>query len=159
MKQIIIVIIILANLFSNKTFAQQKKDSCCISNKDIVGIWQRNYSVVGNGLNQNFEFYDDGTFILNLGSDADDIRDVSRLKGKYRLDKDKLYFTITSKTVIEGKIGIADMGISLSIFEIENGKEKEIPESNPQELTDPCYITLFADSHIKINNEVYFKIK
>jgi len=156
MKQIFILIFL--SIISNQMFSQQNKDFCCLSKADIIGIWQEDSPIVGSGFNQNFEFFDNGTFVLHLGHSGDDVRDIIELKGKYRLDKDKLYFTIISKTIIEGKIGIADAGINHCIFEIENGKEKEIQESNPKELADPCYITIIKKSHIKIGNEIYYKI-
>lgn len=149
----------MADILSIPVLAQQKKDSCCLLKKDIVGIWQRNDSVIGSGLNQNFQFLDNNSFILNIGNDADDVRNIVQLKGKYRLDRDMLYFTITSRTILEGPIGIADAGISLNIFSIEKGKLKEMSEHNPKEIPDPCYITLFSRKHIKINNEIYYKIK
>jgi len=160
MKQILIIVfVIIVSMFSKQMCAQQKKESCCILKKDLIGTWQRNSKIVGSGLNQNFEFSDDGTFIIHLGNNEDDARGIIELKGKYRLDKNKLFFTITSRTIVDGKIGIADMGISLCIFEIENGKVQEIQESNPEEIFEPCYITLFASTHIKINNEIYYKVK
>ena len=155
----ILLIILLVNIFSIKILAQQKKDSCCILKKDIIGTWQRDDSIAGNGLNQNFQFFKNDSFILNIGNDADDARDIVRLKGKFRLVKDSLYFTITSRTVIEGAIEITDPGISLNIFSIGGKKIKEVPEHNIKELPDPCYITLFTNTHIKINQENYYKVK
>jgi hypothetical protein len=159
MKHIVLIVIIFSTIFPKQMIAQQKNDSCCLSMKNIIGTWQEDSPIVGSGLNQNFEFFSNGTFILHLGNSGDDVRGINTLKGKYRLDKDKLFFTITSKTIVEGKIGMADGGISLSLFEIEDGKEKEIQETNPKELTDPCYITLFSDRHIKLGNKVYYKLK
>lgn len=159
MKHPLLIIILFTITLPKQIFAQQNQDSCCISQKELTGIWQRNNKIVGNGLGQNFEFYENGTFVLNLGNESDDLRNTIQLKGKYRLDKDKLFFTITSKTIVEGKIELADGGISLSLFEIVDWKEKEIKELQPKEFKDPCYITLFSEGHIKLNNEVYYKIK
>jgi hypothetical protein len=130
-----------------------------LKKENIIGIWQRNDSIAGSGLNQNFQFFEDDSFILNLGNDADDARNIIQLKGKYRLDKDMLYFTITSRTIVEGSIEVNDAGISLNIFSIASEKVKEIPERNPKELPDPCFITLFSNTHIKINNEIYYRPK
>jgi len=158
MKQIFLIFLVV-NTFSVRLFAQQKKDSCCILKKDIIGTWQRNDSVIGSGLNQNFQFLKNDSFIFNIGNDGDDVRNIIQLKGKYRLIKDTLYFTITSRTIIDGPIEISDPGISLNIFSIGGKKVKEVPERNPKELTDPCYITLFTNTHIKINQENYYKVK
>lgn len=142
------------------TFAQQKKDSYFLSNNDLIGVWQRDSNIIANVLNQNFEFYNNGTFILNLGNEGDDARSIIKLKGKYRLVNDKLIFTIISRTVVEGKLEIGDTGISFGIFVFgEDSKYKEIKEPNPKELVDPCYITLITKSKIKISNETYFKVK
>lgn len=159
MKQTVFILTIVLAVFSTQIFGQQKNDTCCLLKKDIIGTWQRNDSLVGSGLNQNFQFFKNDTFIFNIGSEADDVRNVIQLKGKYRLDKDKIYFTITSRTIVEGPIEIADPGISLNIFSIGKGKVREVPEHNLKELADPCYITLFTNSHIKINQETYYKVK
>jgi hypothetical protein len=139
-------------------WAQATTRQCCLTKKEIVGTWQRSDSLVGSGLNQNFQFFSDNTFILNLGDDRDDARTVIKLQGKYRLNKDEIYFTINSQTIIEGKLEIADQGISLNIFTV-TGKTREIREAHPKELPDPCYITLLTKKHIQINQEDYFKVK
>jgi hypothetical protein len=159
MKQAQWIILSIFLTLTSVLAGQTKKDSCCLSKKDLVGLWQRNNEIVGSGLLENFEFFENDTFVLNLGDMSEDARSIVKLKGKYRLVKDKLYFTITSKTVLEGPIELTDGGISLNLFSITNGKLKEAPELNPKEQTDPCYITLFSSKHIKLNNEVYFKVK
>ena len=157
MKYFCISLLILT--LSQASFAQITKDSAGLSKQQIVGTWQRNDSLVGSGLGQNFQFFADNSFVFNIGSEADDVRDIIQLKGKYRLVKDMIYFTITSRKVIEGAIEISDPGISLNIFNIAGSKVREIPEKDPKELADPCYITLISKSHIKIDQEKYYKIK
>jgi hypothetical protein len=49
--------------------AQPNKDSCCLAKKDLVGVWQRDLKGVGNGVEQNFRFFADGIFFLDMGSD------------------------------------------------------------------------------------------
>ena len=156
MKRIHFFIVII--LFSVQIFAQQKNDTVYLSQKDIIGTWQRNNSIVGDNLNQNFIFYKNGTFALYLTNDDEDVRNIIKLKGLFRLNKGKIYFTITSRIVMDGEIETGGIGMDGFIFGIVvNGQLKEIPESNPQEL-EPCYITVFDQKHIKINNEEYFKI-
>lgn len=157
MKVSLIILVFISNFLLAPVFAQVKKETY-ITQKDIVGVWQRDSKLVRNGLSQNFEFYMNGKFVVNLGSDKDDGRNVIKLKGRYRLDKDKLYITILSKTIVDGKIVISDAGVSLNIFSYE-GKEVEILEKNPVEISDPCYITVITTQNIKISNEIYFKIK
>jgi hypothetical protein len=157
MKYFCISLVIL--ILSQASLAQMTKDSGWLSKQQIVGIWQRNDSLVGSGLGQNFEFFADHSFVFNIGSEADDVRDIIQLRGKYRLVKDMIYFTITSRKVVEGAIEISDPGISLNIFNIAGSKIREIPEKDPKELADPCYITLISKSHIKIDQEQYYKVK
>ncbi|MDR2206158.1 MAG: hypothetical protein LBE36_08400 [Flavobacteriaceae bacterium] len=144
-------------LFSVQSYAQQEKENYLEPN-DIIGTWQQDYNIVGAGLLQNFVFSKDGTFVLNLANPKEDVRMLVGLKGKYRLVKDSLYFTITSRIVLEGgNIEIGGLGMDFYVFYIDDGTLKEIPEENPQEL-EPCYITVFDKKHIKINNEEYYKI-
>jgi len=157
MKYFRITLVIL--LLSKAAFAQAKKDSAWLSKQQIVGTWQRNDSLVGSGLGQNFQFFSNNLFVFNIGTDADDMRDIIQLKGKYRLVKNTIFFTITSRKVLEGTIEISDPGISLNIFNIAGSKVREIPEKDPKELADPCYITLINRSHIKIDQEQYYKVK
>jgi hypothetical protein len=157
MKYFCISLVIL--ILSQASLAQMTKDSGRLSKQQIVGIWQRNDSLVGSGLGQNFEFFADHSFVFNIGSEADDVRDIIQLRGKYRLVEDMIYFTITSRKVVEGAIEISDPGISLNIFNIAGSKIREIPEKDPKELADPCYITLVGKSHIKIDQEQYYKVK
>jgi hypothetical protein len=157
MKCFCIILVIL--ILSQASFAQMTKDSAWLSKQQIVGTWQRNDSLVGSGLGQNFQFFADNSFVFNVGSEADDVRDIIELRGKYRLLKDAIYFTITSRKVVEGSIEISDPGISLNIFNIAGSKIREVPEKNPKEMADPCYITLVSKSHIKIAQEQYYKVK
>ncbi len=158
-KSIIIIIFSINLIFSQGLNAQTSRDSCCLSKAEIIGTWQRDNSIVGSGLGQNFIFFKNKSFVLNIGNDADDVRDIIQLKGTYRLINNMIYFTINVKEVIEGPIEISDPGISLNIFNIGGTNVKEMPENNPKELPDPCYITFFNKNHIKIDEEQYYKIK
>jgi hypothetical protein len=158
MKTVYTIFILLANALLSPIDAQIKKDSCCLAKKDVIGTWQRNDSIVGSGLAQNFRFLENNTFVFNIGNDADDVRDIIQLKGKYRLKKDTLYFTITSRVIADGPIEIPDQGISRNIFSIGDNKTKEIREPGQKEIPEPCFITLFTKKHIKINQEEYYKI-
>ena len=159
MKYIVLLTILTTSFFQEPTFSQNKNVPSYISIKDLIGTWQRDTKIISNGLNQNFEFFSNGTFLLHLGSDGDDLRNTIELRGKYRIENDKLYFTILSKTIVDGKIGVSDMGVSLSIFEIIDAETKVIQESNPKEIPDPCYITVISKTYIKLGNEIYYKVK
>lgn len=146
-------------IITHISYCQQTKKSAFLMEKEILGTWQRNDSLVGNDLMQNFQFFANRTFVLNVGNGGDDVRNIVKLKGTYRIEKDKLFFTIKSRVIINGPIIMSDAGLSLNLFEIEVKETKEIPEVDPREIVDPAYITFFNKSYIKINNEKYFKVK
>ena len=154
----IVISLFLFGMFSLQVFAQKPNFNTSFSKPNLVGVWQRGDSVVGSGLKQNFQFSNDGTFVFNIGNDADDVRDVIQLKGKYRLDSDKIFFTITSKKVVAGSITIPDPGMSLNIFSYD-GKVKEVYENEPKEMPDPCYLQVISKRGIMINKEKYYKVK
>ena len=130
-----------------------------MTQKQLVGVWQRDTKRVGNGLEQNFRFFDNGSFVVNLGNQGDDARGIIALKGRYRLDHNNLYITIISRTIVEGgKISIDDPGVSYSNFSISGGQIKDVPEGNPGELPDPLVITVVALGHIELGAETYYKI-
>lgn len=140
-------------------YAQGNKDSCCMTTKDLVGIWQRDTKKVGNGLQQNFRFFDDGTFVVNFSNESEDARGIIAISGKYRLVRNKLFLTIISKTVVEGgKIVPTGSNETFFIFGIEGGEAKELKEANPEELADPIYVRIDGKDHIEISNETYYKI-
>ena len=119
----------------------------------------RDSNIVGNGLNQNFVFKSDGSFVLNVGSDRDDVVNTIKLKGKYRLEDNKIYFTVVSRTVVDGSLETGDPGGTSCIFEFgANSSLREIKEPNSKEL-QPVYLTLIRHTKIKFNAEVYYKIK
>lgn len=156
--QLIVIVFVTSIMISKNATAQKSVEHCCITQNELVGIWQEKSETLGSGLMQNFHFFSDGTFILNLGDDGDDARTLTQIKGKYRLNADSLHFTIFSRTIVEGEIGISDM-TSLSIFSIQNGKIRELQESDPKEINAPCYVTTYSRVKIKLNNELYYKIK
>ena len=124
----------------------------------LKGVWQRDDSIVGSGLGQNFQFNEDSTFVLNLGTNADDARMLIQLKGRYRLESDDLFFTILSRVVLNGGVELPDPCCSLSLFDIYVTGEKEYKEADPREMADPCYIQFISCKQMKLNNEVYFKV-
>ncbi len=157
MRKIIFILLIVT---CGQVFAWQKKDTSYLTKEELLGTWQRGTKITGNGLNQHFIFKSDGSFVLNLYNDGDDARSLIGLKGKYRLLKDKLYLTITSRKIVEGELGIGDMALTSSLLEFgPEAKAKEVKEINPKEMLDPCYITTISRTNIKLNNQNYYKIK
>lgn len=160
MRNAMLIFIGLTLCFSNSVEAQKYVHSNSIGISGLIGRWQRNTNMVGNGLGQNFQFFKDSSFILHLGDDGDDARRVVSLKGKYLIKKDALFFTILSQTeIIGGKVAVDPdaYGLSFHIFNIDSGKLVEFPVKNPI-VEAPCYITIINKSCIKLDNETYYRI-
>jgi hypothetical protein len=155
MKKLIIALFILANVGFAKPIAAQQK----LTAKALVGVWQLGAGVVGDQLNQSFVFFSDGKFSFNNGKNGDDIVSTIQLLGRYRLDRNKMYFTITSRVVIDGaRVGVVNSSLDFGIFEFKDGISKEIKEKNLKEIEDPAIVTIIKPNHIKINDEDYYKI-
>jgi len=139
-------------------FGQPNDDSCRISRRDLVGIWQRDSRRVGNGLLQNFRFYGDGTFVVNFTNMNEDARGIIAIRGKYRLSRDRIFLTTLYRTVREGGT-IVPTGSNQTylIFTIEGARKREIKEESPKEI--PIYIILHPDWNIELSNESYYKLK
>ena len=159
MTKISIFFLIVFNIYSVRTLSQTKKE-IFITKKELIGTWQKDFDRVGNGLNQSFQFFSDSRFIMTVGKFGDDAVSTIKLKGKYRLEGDKIFFTITSKTVVDGELVMVDPGVDSGIFQYgENSTIKEIKEPHPKEMVDPCYITYIKHGKIALNtNEVYYKV-
>ncbi len=155
MKKLIFALFILVNIcFANQIYAQQK-----LTIKGLVGVWQLGSPTIGDQLNQSFVFFSNGKFGFNNGKNGDDIVSTLQLIGRYRLDENKMYFTIMSRVVIDsGHIGVVNSSLSFGIFEYKDSISKEIKENNPKEMEDPVTITVIKPNHIKINNEDYYKV-
>ncbi len=140
--------------------AQTKKDSCCLAQKDLEGVWQRDQQGVGNGLEQNVRFYPDQSFFLDMSSnDGEDARGIVSLQGKYRLVKNKLYLTVLARGVVQGgKVVMLNQQESTSIFGIEAGTVKLINEVNPKEMPVPLRISFLQEGGIMLGSETYYKL-
>jgi len=158
MKKIFIVVLFVVSFLH--VFAQDKKVNGYVTKEELVGTWQKGSKVVGSAMNQNFVFGKDGTFVLNLDSEGDDARNLIKLRGKYRLVKDELYLTILSRTYIDGDLEMGGMGMTFSLLQFgSNSKMREVKEANPKEMLDPCNIAVISRTNIKLNNQVYYKVK
>lgn len=141
--------------FAQNAETQLSPKMSCI----LKGVWQRDDSIVGSGLGQNFQFNEDSTFVLNLGTISDDARMLIQLKGRYRLESDNLFFTILSRVVLDGGIELSETCCNLSLFNIAGYGEKEYKEVDPKEMKDPCSIQFISCKQMKLNNEIYFKVE
>lgn len=148
-------------LFISISEAQQQKvvkEPPVVTMKMLAGVWQKGHGHVASGLVQNFQFSADGQFILNMGDPGEDLRTIPRVKGTYRLAKNEVFFTITSKTVLEGgRIAVGEM-VDWNIFHLEDANLKEIKIVNPQELPTGCAMEVLSKIHIRFNYQDYYKI-
>jgi len=140
--------------------AQSKKDSCCLAQKDLEGVWQRGQQGVGNGVEQNFRFYPDQSFFLDMSSnEGEDARGIASLQGKYRLVKNKLYLTVLARSVVQGgKVVMLNQSESTSIFAINGGTVKLVNEVDPKEMAEPLFISFLRDGGITLGSETYYKL-
>lgn len=143
-------IILLITLFFTGYLYCQIKDN---PTSQIIGLWQKDSKIVGSGLAQNFRFFSNGKFIFSLSS-FEDARMLNSFKGKYRIEKESIIFTIKSKLIVDGNIVVGDFGFE-PLFVID-GKIKEIPIKSPKE--ENIEIKILSNTEIKIGNEHYFKI-
>ena len=156
MKKIFFSLLIMANVCSaNQLYAQQK-----LTVKTLVGVWQYGSQRIGDQLNQSFVFFSSGDFFFNNGKLGDDLVSTLGLKGRYRLVKNKMYFTIISKTIMDDsvRVGLVNPVINFGIFEYKDMVPKKIMEKDPKEIEDPVDIVVVSLKHIKINDEDYYKV-
>jgi hypothetical protein len=81
-------------------FSQPKKDS--VWRKDLVGVWQRYTPVVGNGYDQIYIFYDNGSFELRTNSWEETSNNYG-FKGHYKIKKGTQVLSITIDVIKQGK--------------------------------------------------------
>ena len=143
--------------------AQIKKtiDISMINKNEIIGVWQINNQIVGNGLSECFRFYPNGQFVYEYDP-SDDTRNIIKLKGRYRLDNNQLFFMIISRVErVGGKIEVGAGGTDEYLFTFDNDKIKEIIERAPKEL-DPIFISKIKRKldqfNVYFNNRRYYKV-
>jgi hypothetical protein len=156
MKKIWFVLLVMLHVCAAKQLRAQQK----LTIKALVGVWQYASPRIGDQLNQSFVFFGNGDFFFNNGKLGDDLVATLVLKGRYRLDRNKMYFTIISKTIMDDSVGVGVVNpvIAFGIFEYKDMVPKEIIEKNPKEIEDPGDITAVSLKHIKINDEDYYKV-
>lgn len=155
MKKSLLLFLIVAKVCCDRPLYAQKK----LTVKNLIGVWQYGSSKVGDQLNQSFTFFGNGVFFFDNGKLGDDLVSTVELKGRYRLDKNQMYFTIVSRSMIDNdNIGVKESQSDFGIFEYKNTSPKVVKIKNPKELIDAVTITVITPSHIKINDEEYYKV-
>jgi hypothetical protein len=163
MKKLSIFLLLFVKLLSIKASAQSANstNTSSINKSEIIGVWQVNNPIIGNGLSECFRFYPNGKFIYEYDP-SDDTRNIIKLKGHYRLDDNQLFFTIISRIErVGGKIAAGAGGTDEYLFTFDNDKIKETIEQTPKEL-DPLFISKInrklKQFNVYINNRRYYKV-
>jgi len=165
MKKLAFLLILSVQMFSIKVVAQVTTKSLLgqpgISQADIVGRWQISSPHTGDNPLENFQFFKNGTFIYNYETE-DDTRNITQLKGKYRMEKNCLFFTVTSrKERIGGALETGALGTDEYLFVFDNDSTRVVRYKKPKEL-DPVFILDVKKTteffKIKINNRIYYKL-
>jgi hypothetical protein len=110
---VLLILLSIANVSAQKTPADKKLRA------ELVGVWHAS-PFVGSGMNDNFQFFADGTFRFNFNWMILSKRIVSQT-GKWEISGGKLILTITGKTEIVGGRKIKSE-LSADGFEIEGGE-------------------------------------
>ena len=88
-----------------------------------------------------------------------DLISTLNLKGRYRLENNKIFFTIVSKAIVDSAdIGVKEPALYFGIFDYENIVSKVIIIKNPKEIKDPATIVVIKPNHLQINNMDYYKV-
>lgn len=155
MKKLFILLLVIANVCcAKRMYAQQQ-----LTVKDLVGVWQYGSPRIGDQLNQSFAFFNNGNFFFNNGKLGDDLVALRGLKGHYRLEKNKMYFTIISRLLVDNdNIGVTTPEVEDGIFIYKDILPNEIFMKEPKEISDPVAIIVIKPNHIKINDEDYYKV-
>ncbi|MGA3015227.1 MAG: hypothetical protein ABSD71_14460, partial [Bacteroidales bacterium] len=150
MNKVIIGIIFI--LFSSSLFAQNPFN--------VVGIWQAGTDVEYSGYLENYQFFQNNTFIFNV-SQLDGLNRVRSIGGKYQIQKDSILFT--PEYTIEYQGGViqrSNITTKNDSWEIQNAELKKIMLLNAE--IQFAKIEICPDSErkskcIAIDNRKYYK--
>jgi hypothetical protein len=122
---VIIPLLLSANLFAQKTAADKKL------HRELVGVWHA-APHVGSGMNDNFQFFSDGTFQFNYNQMIMSKRTIS-YSGNWEIAQGKLILAVSEKTDLVGGEKVKSE-MSVDGFEIEGGKQitKKLHTPNKQ---------------------------
>jgi hypothetical protein len=123
---IIVLFLLSANLFAQKTAADKKL------RPELVGVWHAT-PYVAAGMNDNFQFFADGTFRFNYNRMILSKRSLS-YSGKWEIVRGRLILTVTEKTDVGGGKKIKSE-MSADGYEIEGGERVAKKISPPTKQT------------------------
>lgn len=141
--------------------AQQKQTSILINQNELIGVWQKNTSLITSGLEAFFRFYRSGKFIYNRSS-YDELNPLLSIYGNYKLvDSNALGLKVdSSKQLIGYQIIAASSGFQFGTFVLFGGKMVTTPQKGTgYEFHD---ISVYRKGKqikcIVIDNDKYYKL-
>ena len=133
MKQKTVIILLLFLLFLGKGAKSSEEGK--IDRKELIGIWHI-MPVLGSGWNDNYHFFQDGTFRYDY-NEMDGEKRIINKSGNWSVKDNKLFLKITKKTVITGGEFIKASGSIATDYEIIKGIIEEVELSSPEEIIYP----------------------
>lgn len=113
-------IILFLFLLGGNVLAQKANSADKDLREKLVGVWHAS-PYVAAGMNDNFQFFEDGTFKFNYNQMILSKRSIS-YSGRWEISQGKLILTVTEKTDIVGGKKIKSE-LSADGFEIEGGEQ------------------------------------
>ena len=105
------------------------------ANTPLVGVWQ-DAPAMGSGWSNAYQFFSNGTFVFHGSQFDGEKREVSRA-GTWRVRENKLYLSVTRRTVIEGGRRKKALGSAGTEYEIVGGIRRVKKVAPPQRSVLP----------------------
>lgn len=132
----------------------------CLQAQSLVGIWQLNTPEVSSGYLDTYQFFSNGTFRFN-SSQYDALRRVITIGGKYKVQKDKLTFSVEyTMEKVGGVFKVGDIASGSDSWSITGGQIKRVPllKTITQYASIEAGIKDKEVDVIKINKAKYYKV-
>jgi hypothetical protein len=156
------LLLFFVSFCSSLSLRSQNIDST-IDQNQLVGIWQIKTPKMGDALLKNFQFFNDGRYILHFDS-YDDTKRIFSISGRYRLEKRHLFLSITSrKELVGGQLIKGSPGFQRDEFVLDEGQIQEIKQDDTAG-SDPFFIAVCGINKegkincIQIDNNKYYKL-
>lgn len=98
----------------------------------LIGVWQASPSV-GSGMDDNFQFFADGSYKFNYNQ-MDGTKRILSYGGSWKVADNKLILIVEQMTVLIGGKWIKSSGSIATEYEIEGGKILDLKVSPTKEM-------------------------
>jgi hypothetical protein len=126
-----------------------------LSEKEIVGVWQKGDSFIAAAYKDTYQFFADGHFIYNF-SQFDEIGRIRNLDGWYKLHQDTLYTTIQFRT--EKIDGLVRRGYMAYETEWVLDSARFAIVGQPESAEESCSLKILNNGSMMFNKSPYWKI-